>query len=110
MGVFLSDGSSKATVTRQVAMEVSAAESGETNTVLLGKDDLYRIDATFHRRTRINVNEIVGFYNTEVTLEFPFIHAVDSTVYICKFVAPPRYAYIAYDNYTVSVSMIGRKV
>jgi hypothetical protein len=110
MGVLLSDGSSKASITRQVSMSVGDSEAGDTSTVMLGKDDLYRIDTTFHRRTKANLNELIGFYNTEATLEFLFIHAVDSSVYICKFVAPPRSAYIAYENYTVSVSMIGRKV
>ncbi len=91
-------------------MEVSDSEAGGTSTVLLGEDDLYRIDMTFGRRTKANLNEILGFYNTEATLEFPFVHAVDDSVYVCKFVAPPRFAYIAYENYTVSIFMLGRKV
>lgn len=110
MGCLISDGSSRASIFPDAGISVDMSQDGYAHLVKLSGDTLYRINATFFRRTRKNLNELIGFYATEALNEFPFIHAVDDAVYLCKFLAPPNYAYIAANNYTVSLSLSGRKV
>lgn len=110
MGCLIADGSCRASIFPDAGISTGMSQAGYAHLVRLSDITQYRINATFVRRTRKNLNELIGFYATEALNEFPFIHVVDDAVYLCKFVAPPTYAYINVNNYTVSLALSGRKV